>query len=50
MPGADDPAILADIAKSVVGRHLPLIRTALTEIDKRAGDVVEQGVGRCSTR
>ena len=36
MPGADDPAILADIAKSI-GRDLPLIRTALAEIDKRAG-------------
>ncbi|MBN9091627.1 MAG: hypothetical protein J0J01_32300 [Reyranella sp.] len=35
-PGADDPAILADIAKSI-GRDLPLIRTALAEIDKRAG-------------
>ena len=31
VPGADDPAILADIAKSV-GRDLPLVRQALTEI------------------
>jgi hypothetical protein len=36
MPGADDPAILADIVRSI-GRDLPLIRTALAEIDKRAG-------------
>src|SRR5690348_16378062 len=36
IPGADDPAILADIARSI-GRDLPLIRTALAEIDKRAG-------------
>ncbi|HWF75648.1 MAG TPA: hypothetical protein VN694_00600 [Caulobacteraceae bacterium] len=36
MPGADDPAILADITRSI-GRDLPLIRTALAEIDKRAG-------------
>jgi hypothetical protein len=36
MPGADDPAILADILHSI-GRDLPLIRTALAEIDKRAG-------------
>lgn len=36
MPGAEDDAILADIARSV-GRDLPLIRTALAEIDKRAG-------------
>ena len=35
MPGADDPVILADMAKSA-GRELPLIRTALGEIDKRA--------------
>jgi hypothetical protein len=35
-PGADDPAILADIARSI-GRDIPLIRTALAEIDKRAG-------------
>jgi hypothetical protein len=36
MPGADDPAIVADIARSV-GRDQALIRTALAEIDKRAG-------------
>ena len=36
MPGASDPMILADIAKSA-GRDLPLIRTALAGIDKRAG-------------
>jgi hypothetical protein len=36
LPGADDPAILADIVRSI-GRDLPLIRTALAEIDKRAG-------------
>jgi hypothetical protein len=35
LPGADDPAILADITHSI-GRDLPLIRTALAEIDKRA--------------
>src|SRR3954449_4785225 len=35
MPGADDPAILADIVRSI-GRDLPLICTALAEIDKRA--------------
>lgn len=35
VPGADDPAILADITRSI-GRDLPLIRTALAEIDKRA--------------
>jgi len=31
MPGADDPAILADIARSV-GRDLPLVRAALAAI------------------
>ena len=36
MLSADDPAILADITRSI-GRDLPLIRTALAEIDKRAG-------------
>jgi hypothetical protein len=36
MPGANDPAILADISRSI-GRDLPLICTALAEIDKRAG-------------
>jgi hypothetical protein len=36
MPGADDPAILADIARSA-GRDGPLIRTALAEIDSCAG-------------
>jgi hypothetical protein len=36
MPGADDPEILADIARSA-GRDGPLIRTALAEIDSGAG-------------
>jgi hypothetical protein len=36
LPSADDPVILADITRSI-GRDLPLIRTALGEIDKRAG-------------
>ena len=36
MPAASDPAILADIVRSI-GRDLPLIRTAVAEIDKRAG-------------
>jgi len=36
LPGADDPAVLADISRSI-DRDLPLIRTALAEIDKRAG-------------
>jgi len=36
IPSASDPAILADIVRSI-GRDLPLIRTALAEIDKRAG-------------
>jgi hypothetical protein len=36
IPSAADPAILADIIRSI-GRDLPLIRTALAEIDKRAG-------------
>ena len=31
VPGADDPAILADIVRSV-GRDLPLVREALAEI------------------
>jgi hypothetical protein len=31
VPGADDPAILADIVQSI-GRDLPLVRTALAEI------------------
>jgi hypothetical protein len=31
MPGADDPTILADIARSI-GRDLPLVREALSEI------------------
>jgi hypothetical protein len=31
MPGADDPAILADITKSI-GRDLPLVREALAAI------------------
>jgi hypothetical protein len=36
LPGADDPAILADIAKSV-GRDLPRVRAALAAIAERAG-------------
>jgi len=35
LPAASDPAIFADIIRSI-GRDLPLIRTALAEIDKRA--------------
>jgi hypothetical protein len=35
MPGADDPAILADIAKSI-GRDLPLVRNALKAIAARS--------------
>lgn len=36
MPGADDPAILADIERSI-GRDLPLIREALAAIGRKAG-------------
>ena len=36
MPGADDPAILADIVKSI-GRDLPLVRAALAAIGGRSG-------------
>ena len=36
VPGADDPAILADIVKSV-GRDLPRVREALAEIADRSG-------------
>jgi hypothetical protein len=36
MPGADDPAILADIATSI-GRDLPLVREALAAIGRTAG-------------
>jgi len=35
MPGADDPAILADAARSV-GRDLPLVREALAAIKAKA--------------
>ena len=35
MPGADDPAILADIEKSI-GRDLPLVREALAAIKAKA--------------
>lgn len=35
VPGADDPAILADIVKSI-GRDLPLVRQALAEIAARS--------------
>jgi len=34
VPGADDPAILADITKSV-GPDLPLVRKALTAIARQ---------------
>jgi hypothetical protein len=34
VPGADDPAIMADIVKSV-GRDLPLVRQALAEIEAK---------------
>ena len=33
VPGADDPAILADIVRSV-GRDLPLVRKALAEMHR----------------
>jgi hypothetical protein len=36
VPGADDPAILADIVKSI-GRDLPLVREALAAIAQNAG-------------
>jgi hypothetical protein len=36
VPGADDPAILDDIARSV-GRDLPLLREALTAMAAKAG-------------
>jgi len=36
VPGADDPAILNDIARSV-GRDLPLVRQALAAIAAKAG-------------
>lgn len=36
LPGADDPITFLDLVRSA-GRDLPLIRTALAEIDKRAG-------------
>jgi len=35
VPGADDPAILADIVRSV-GRDLPLVRKALAEITAKS--------------
>lgn len=37
MPGADDPAILDDIARSV-GRDLPLVREALAAIVAKSGN------------
>lgn len=37
MPGADDPAILDDIARSV-GRDLPLVREALAAIAAKSGN------------
>ena len=36
MPGADDPAILADIVKSI-GRDLPLVREAVAAVGSLAG-------------
>jgi hypothetical protein len=36
MPGADDPAILADIVRSV-GRDLPQVREAVAAIGRKAG-------------
>jgi hypothetical protein len=36
MPGADDPAILDDILRSI-GRDLPLVREALAAIDAKSG-------------
>jgi hypothetical protein len=36
VPGADDPAILDDIARSI-GRDLPLVRQALVEIAAKSG-------------
>ncbi len=36
VPGADDPAILADVARSL-DRDLPLVRTALAAIAAKAG-------------
>jgi len=36
MPGADDPAILADIVRSV-GRDLPLVREAVAAIGRKSG-------------
>ena len=36
MPGADDPAILDDIARSL-GRDLPLIREALAAVAAKSG-------------
>jgi hypothetical protein len=44
VPGADDPAILADIVRSV-GRDLPLVRQALTEIASRTANGFA-GLGR----
>ena len=44
VPGADDPAVVADIVKSM-GRDLPLVRKALAEIASRAADGFA-GLGR----
>ena len=44
VPGAGDPAILADIVRSM-GRDLPLVRKALAEIASRAADGFA-GLGR----
>ena len=36
MPGADDPAIMADIVRSL-GRDLPLVREAVAAIARKSG-------------
>src|SRR5215210_5392887 len=40
VPGADDPAILDDIVKSI-GRDLPLVREALAAIAQKAGGAID---------
>ena len=47
VPGADDPAILADIVRSV-GRDLPLVREALAAIGSKSGGAFA-GLGRDET-
>lgn len=41
VPGADDDLVFADIAASV-GRDLPAVRTALSELDRLAGGSLAQ--------